>query len=67
MSVKRIIDAMPAEVRTDVESQAAAAGKSLEAFIEDTMSVELSDSELDDVSGGTGNRIVVGANFSKAD
>jgi formylmethanofuran dehydrogenase subunit D len=65
MSVKKIIDSMPADVRTDVETQAAAAGKSLESYIEDTMSVQLTDNELDDVSGGTGNRIVVGANFSK--
>lgn len=66
MSVRKIIEAMPAEVRTDVEAQAAAAGKSLESFIEDSMSVQLSDSDLDDVSGGTGNRVKVEANFASA-
>lgn len=64
MSVQKVIDQMPEHVRADVLKQAEAAGKSLEEFITDNMSVEVSDEDLDGVSGGAaGNRVA--ANFSR--
>lgn len=53
MSVQKIIDQMPENVRADVLKQAEAAGKTLEEFIFDNMSVEVSDDDLDGVSGGS--------------
>ena len=52
MLAKEIIALMPPMVREKAEQKAAKAGKSLEEFVKEQIAVQLSDEELDTVSGG---------------
>lgn len=45
--VKKIVDQMSPEVREQAEREAASQGVTLERFVEDQLSVELSDQELE--------------------
>lgn len=62
MSIQNIIEQMPEHVRANVIKEAQASGKSLEEYITDSMSVEVSDDDLDGVSGG--NRVA--AHFERS-
>lgn len=63
MSIQKVISEMPENVRKEVEAEARAAGKSLEEFIEGSLTTQVSDEDLDGVSGGS-NRVA--ANFGGA-
>lgn len=50
--VKRIIDAMDSGLRAKAEAAARKAGKSLADFVDDSVSGQLSDEQLDSIRGG---------------
>ena len=50
--IKEIIDAMDPTLRSQAEAAASEAGKSLEIFVEDSLAAQLSDEQLDKISGG---------------
>ena len=52
MLAKDIIAQMPPSIREKAEAKAAKAGKTLEAFVQEQISVQLNDEALDSVSGG---------------
>lgn len=52
MSPKDIIQQMPPDIRKRAEEKAARSGVSLEQFVQTQISAELSDDDLDTVSGG---------------
>ena len=52
MLAKDIIAQMPPVVREKAETKAAEAGKTLEEFVQQQISVQLNDEALDAVSGG---------------
>ena len=52
MLAREIIAQMPPAVREKAEAKAADSGKTLEAFVQEQITVQLSDEALDSVSGG---------------
>ena len=60
-SASDIIAKMPADVRKRTEAEAAAAGKSLEAYVQANLVNQVTDDDLEGVSGGV--RLEVAADF----
>ena len=52
-SAQRIIEAMPENIRKQAELSASEAGMSLTDYVDEQLSVQLSDDDLDAVAGGT--------------
>ena len=63
-SASEIIAKMPADVRKRTEAEAAASGKSLEQFVAESLVNQISDDDLEGVTGGV--RLAVAADFDEA-